>query len=155
MDKKIVGFKWLCNIKEGAGSNAKPRYEARLVARGLDFNEVLSPVVRHISIRILLAMTTKLNLNLEQIDVTTTFLHGELDERILMEQLKGFESKGKVEQVCLLKKSLYGLEQSPRQWYKKFDTFMLSQGFARSSYDCCVYFKHVSNSISIYLPIIC
>ena len=61
-------------------------------------------------------------------DVTTAFLHGELDERILMEQPKGFESKGKREEVCLLKKSLYELKQSPRQWYKRFDTFMIEHG---------------------------
>ena len=45
-------------------------------------------------------------------DVTTAFLHGELEEDILMEQPKGFEVRGKKEQVCLLKKSLYGLKQS-------------------------------------------
>ena len=60
------------------------------------------------------------------------FLHGELDEKILMEQPKGFKSKGKIEQVCLLNKSLYGLKQSPRQWFKRFDTFMIEHGFVRS-----------------------
>ena len=83
--------------------------------------------------------------------VTTVFLHGDLDERILMDQPKGFESRGKVEKVCLLMKSLYGLKQSPRQWYRKFDTVMLKQGYLRSSYDCCVYFKHILLNISIYL----
>ena len=39
-------------------------------------------------------MTAHMNLVLEQMDVTTAFLHGELDEKILMEQPKGFESKG-------------------------------------------------------------
>jgi len=82
-----------------------PRYKARLVARGftqvpgIDFNEVFSPVARHTSIRILLAKTAHLNLNLDQMDVTTAFLHGELEESILMEQPKGFEVRGKREQV--------------------------------------------------------
>ena len=89
--QRVVGCNRLCKVKEGSGENAKPRYKARIVARGftqvprLDFNEVCSPVVRLTSIRVLLAMTTQLNLVLEQMDVTTTFLHGELDERILME----------------------------------------------------------------------
>ena len=48
-------------------------------------------------------------------DVTTTFLHGDLEENILMEQPKGFEVRGKSEQVCLLRKSLYSLKQSPRK----------------------------------------
>ena len=74
---------------------------------GIDFNKVFSPVVRHTSIRVLLTMTAHLNLSLEQMDVTTTFLYGELEENILMEQPKGFESRGKVKQDCLLRKSLY------------------------------------------------
>ena len=65
----------------------------------------------------------------------TAFLHGELEEEIFMKQPEGFEVKGKESHVCRLKKSLYGLKQSPRQWYKKFDLFMLSHNFTRSSYD--------------------
>ena len=52
--------------------------------------------------------------------------------------------------MCKLKRSLYGLKQSPRQWNKRFDSFMLSHGFKRSKYDSCVYIKHVNGS-SIYL----
>ena len=139
------------------GINPKPRYKARLVARGfthvqgIDFNEVFSPVVRHTSIRVLLAITAHLDLKLEQMDVTTVFLHGDLEEKIQMDQPRGFEAKGEVEKVCLLRKSLYGLKQSPRQWYQKFDSVMLGQGYSRSSYDCCIYFKHIFSSISIYL----
>jgi hypothetical protein len=54
-------------------------------------------------------------------DVKTTFLHGDLEEEIYMKQPKGFVVKGKKELVCKLKKSLYGLKQSPRMWYQKFD----------------------------------
>ncbi|GKE42202.1 retrovirus-related pol polyprotein from transposon TNT 1-94, partial [Tanacetum coccineum] len=52
----------------------------------------------------------------------------------------GFE-EGTDNNLCLLKKSLYGHKQSPRQWYKQFDVYMISNGFSRSSYDSCVYFK--------------
>jgi hypothetical protein len=48
--------------------------------------------------------------------------------------------------VCRLKKSLYGLKQSPKQWYKRFDSFMLSNGFQRSQYDSCVYLKFINGS---------
>lgn len=68
-----------------------------------------------------------------------------------MDQPKGFEAKGEIEKVCLFKKSLYGLKQSPRQWYCKFDTVMVSQGYLRSSYDSCVYYKYVTPNISVYL----
>lgn len=67
-----------------------------------------------------------------------------------MEQPEGFVISGKEYLVCRLKKSLYGLKQSPRQWYKRFDSFMLSHDFKRSDYDNCVYLK-TSNGSAIYL----
>jgi hypothetical protein len=58
--------------------------------------------------------------------------------------------KGKKELVCKLKKSMYGLKQSPRMWYQKFDTYMLGLGFTRSKEDRCVYFKLIGDHL-IYL----
>nr|GEX88653.1 copia LTR rider [Tanacetum cinerariifolium] len=121
-----------------------PRYKARLVARGftqragIDYNEVFSLIVRHTSIRVILALTTCKDYELEQLDVKTTFLHGNLKDVIYMKQPPGYEQGNK---VCLLKKSLYGLKQSPRQWYKRFDEYMLNNRFKRSSYDSCVYYR--------------
>ncbi|GJT59713.1 retrotransposon protein, putative, ty1-copia subclass [Tanacetum coccineum] len=65
-----------------------------------------------------------------------------------MKQPPGYEQGNK---VCLLKKSLYGLKQSPRQWYKRFDESMLSNGFKRSSYDSCVYYRSYAPGEYIYL----
>jgi hypothetical protein len=90
------------------------------------------------------------DLELEQLDVKTAFLHGELEEEIYMDQPEGFIVPGKEDLVCKLKRSLYGLKQSPRQWYKRFDSFMLSHGFKRSEFDSCVYIKIVHGS-PIYL----
>lgn len=56
-----------------------------------------------------------------------------------MEHPEGYEVKGKKDMVCLLKKSMYGLKQSPRQWNKRFGGFMKQQGFRQSLYDPCVY----------------
>ena len=58
-------------------------------------------------------------------DVKITFLHGELEEKIYMKKPEGFIQKDEEKKVCLLNKSLYGLKQSPRQWYKRFDSFMI------------------------------
>ena len=68
-----------------------------------------------------------------------------------MQQLEGFIIQGKEDHVCLLKKLLYGLKQSPRQWYKRFDTFMLSHDYSRSNYIYCVYHKKLSNGSFVYL----
>ena len=62
-------------------------------------------------------------------DVKTTFLNGELDEEIYMEQPEGFIVPGKEKKVCRLVKSLYGLKQAPKQWHEKFDNAMMSNGF--------------------------
>ncbi|GKB74706.1 retrotransposon protein, putative, ty1-copia subclass [Tanacetum coccineum] len=120
--KKLMSYKWLFKIKGGIEGVQNPRFKARLVARGftqragIDCNEVFSLVVRHISIRVILALTACKDYELEQLDVKTTFLHGNLEEVIYMRQPSGDEQGNK---VCLLKKSLYGLKQSPRQGYKR------------------------------------
>ena len=58
-----------------------------------------------------------------------------------MQQPEGFEVKGKEDLVFKLKTSLYGLKQTPRQWYKKFDSFMVGHGYQRTTVDYYVYFK--------------
>lgn len=59
-------------------------------------------------------------------NVKTTFLNGDLDEEIYIEQPKGFVVKRLEDKVCKLVKSLYELKQAPKQWYRKFDHTMLS-----------------------------
>ena len=68
-----------------------------------------------------------------------------------MQQPPGFIKKGDENKVCLSLKSLYGLKQSPRQWYKRFDGFMMIEKFHRSKFDSCVYFKKIRNGNIIYL----
>ena len=65
------------------------------------------------SIRTILSLVVVEYLNLEHLDVKTTFIHGDLEEEIYMQQPQGYEIKGKDNLVCRLKKSLYGLKQAP------------------------------------------
>jgi hypothetical protein len=94
-DMKTVGCKWVYKLKKGVDDKVE-RYKARLVAKGysqkegIDFHDIFSPVVKTISIRIVLALVALLDLELEQLDIKTSFLHGELDEEIYMEQPEGF-----------------------------------------------------------------
>ena len=117
----------------------------------IDFEEIFSPVVKMSSIRVVLGLAASLNLEIEQLDVKTAFLHGDLEEEIYMEQPEGFRVKGKEDLVCKLKKSLYGLKQAPRQWYKKFDSFMENHGFSRTTSDHCVFMKRFADNDFIIL----
>ena len=76
----------------------------------IDYNEVFSLIVKHLSIQIFLALAAQYELELDQLDVNTTFLYGDLDEEIFMSQPTGFKIAGKENIVCKLKKSLYGLK---------------------------------------------
>lgn len=118
---------------------------------GVDYNEVFSPVVKHSFIRILLAIAAYFDLELDQMNVKTAFLHEILDEEIHMSQPEGFIEEGAKNKVYLLKKSLYDLKQSPRQWYFRFDEFIMTHDYHRSQYDSCVYFRNLSTCVGLYL----
>jgi ATP-binding cassette subfamily B (MDR/TAP) protein 1 len=119
--------------------------------KGVDFNEIFSPVVRMTSIRTVLSLVATLDLEVEQMDVKTTFLHGNLEEEIYMKQPDGFLVEGKEDYVCRLRKSLYGLKQAPRQWYKKFESVMREQGYKKTTSDHCVFVRKFSDDDFIIL----
>lgn len=117
---------------------------------GIDFNEIYSLVVKHCSIRLLLALVAHYDLGLEQFDVKTTFLYGELEETIYMTQLDGFIASGDEGKVCLLKISLYSLKQSLRQWNMRFHDFIKTLDFKRNLYYSCVYVRKLDGSDIVY-----
>ena len=118
IEKKSLHNKWVYRIKnEHDGSK---RYKAKLVAKGfqqkegIDYTEIFSPIVKMSIIRLVLGMVAAENLHLEQLDVKTTFLHGDLEEDLYMIQPEGFIVQGQENLICKLGKSLYGLKQAPR-----------------------------------------
>ncbi|KAK0584230.1 hypothetical protein LWI29_009630 [Acer saccharum] len=153
--KKALQNKWVFRIKEE--HDGSKRYKARLVVKGfqqkegIDYTDIFSPVNKLTTIRLVLSIVAANGLYLEQLDVKTTFLHGDLEEEIYMQQPERFVEKGNEEMVCRLTKSLYGLKQAPRQWYKKFDGFMQRNGYFRWNADHCCYFKKVKSSFIILL----
>ena len=154
--KRALRNKWVYRLKTEENSS-RPRFKARLVVKGfnqkkgIDFEEIFSPVVKMTSIRVVLGLAASLKLEIEQLDVKTAFLHGDLEEEIYMEHPEGFKVKSQEGLVCKLKKSLYGLKQAPRQWYKKFDSFMIEQGYRRMTSDYCVFLKNFSGGDIIIL----
>lgn len=85
-------------------------YKARLVAQGFiqkfgsDYDETFCPVVRQESLRVLVALSVQCGLKPHQIDVTTAFLNGNLEEEVYVAQSKGFVKQGEEHLVCKLKK---------------------------------------------------
>ncbi|KAE8656252.1 Retrovirus-related Pol polyprotein from transposon TNT 1-94 [Hibiscus syriacus] len=88
---------------------------------------------------------------IEQLDVKTTFLHGNLEEELYMLQPEGFEEDEKKNLVCRLNKSLYGLKQASRYWYKRFDSFIMCLGYNILNADPCAYFKRSGDNDFVIL----
>ena len=126
--RKAIGCRWVFRIKENQSGEVK-RFKARLVAKGfsqkygVDYEETFAPVAKFTSIRILLSLSAKYKLTVHQMDVKTSVLNGLLDEDIYMAQPDGFIDEVKPDHVCQLKRSLYGLKQSPRMWNQTIDKF--------------------------------
>nr|GEX49786.1 retrovirus-related Pol polyprotein from transposon TNT 1-94 [Tanacetum cinerariifolium] len=154
--RKPIGNKWVYKIKKNDDDQVE-RYRERLVVKGyaqkegIEFNKIFSHVVRMTTIRVVLAMCATYDLHLEQLDVKTAFLYGNLKEEIYMLQPEGFKQKGKKNLVCRSNKSLYGLKQASRCWYKRFDSFIMSLECNRLHVDPYTYFKRFRNNDFIIL----
>ena len=99
-----------------------------LQVHGIDYDETFSPVVRLNSVRILLSMAVNFDWPLHQLDMSNVFLYGDLIELVYMEQPHSYLVEGEMDKVCLLRRSLYGLKQSPRAWFAKFSTLVKACG---------------------------
>lgn len=156
---KTIGCKWVFKTKRDSLGNIE-RYKARLVAKGftqregIDYTETFSPVSKKDSLRVIMALVAHFDFELHQMDVKTAFLNGDLEEEVYMKQLEGFSSKDGEHLVCKLNKSLYGLKQASRQWYKKFHEIITSFGFEENIMDECIYLK-VSGSRVCFFCVVC
>ncbi|KAM5572540.1 hypothetical protein ABKV19_012545 [Rosa sericea] len=151
-NRNIVGSKWIYKVKKNPDGSVS-RYKARLVAqgfsqtKGLDYDETFSPVVRHSTVRVILALAAMNNWELRQLDVKNAFLHGDLKEEVYMAQPQGFVDSMHPDYVCLLRKSLNGLKQAPRAWNEKFTSFLPSLGFTFSHSDPSLFIRHTAGGM--------
>ncbi|RVX00895.1 Retrovirus-related Pol polyprotein from transposon TNT 1-94 [Vitis vinifera] len=123
--KKPVGCKWIFTVKYKADGNVD-RYKARLVAKGftqsygIDYQETFASVAKLNIVRVLLSLAANLDWSLHQLDVKNAFLNGDLEEEVYMDIPAGLDTTSNLNKVCRLRKSLYGLKQSPRVWFERF-----------------------------------
>jgi hypothetical protein len=133
---KAIGCKLVFDLKLTKQGEID-RFKARLVALGysqrygIDYVEVFAPVANFDTIRLVLAISATLDLEIEQIDIKTAFLNGVLEETIYMKLPDG--------RFCRLLKGLYGLKQAQKIWHSTFDEFLRSVGFKPCASDPCLY----------------
>ena len=143
--EKAIGCRWVFKVKLNKDGTVN-KYKARLVAKGYlqqlgrDYNETFAPVAKFKSIRLLLAIAAQNKWNVYHDDVTSAFLNGVLKEKVFMDQPEGY-SNGLETDKWELKKTLYGLKQSPREWNEEIHKFMISEDFVQSKCDPCLYHK--------------
>ena len=147
-DQKVLDVKWVYTRK------SDDTYKARLVVRGYQQTEeiydIYAPVAKGKTLRFLFSYCCQDGLRIEQMDVETAFLNGKINSEVYMNQPKGYEDG--TDRVCKLIKALYGLRESPRDWYECFDEYMIKLGFRKSNVELCLYIHGKGENI-IYLLI--
>ena len=141
-DERVLPSMWVFTKKVDAQGRVV-RYKARIVIQGnhqrpgVDFGEVFAPVSRYATLRVLLAMVARDDLELHQLDVKTAFLNAELDRDVYAYPPQG--SGVPAGKVLLLKRAVYGLRQAPRAWFEKLKAHLETIGFVPSSADPSLY----------------
>ena len=152
--KKPIGCRWIYTVKYKEDGSIE-RFKARLVAKGytqtygIDYTKTFALVAKINTVRVLLSLAANLDWPLQQFDVKNVFLHGELYEEVYMDLPPGcMVSEKQCQKVCKLKKSLYGLKQSPRAWFGRFTKSMRAFGYRQSNSDHTLFLKKQHGKIT-------
>jgi histone deacetylase 1/2 len=143
--KNIIGCKWVFKVKRKADETID-KYKARLVAKGykqrygIDYEDTFSPVVKAVTIRLILSLAVSRDWCLRQLDVQNAFLHGILEEEVYMCQPPVYVGSTRPDYVCKLEKALYGLKQGPRAWYRRLCDKLQALGFVPSKADTSLFY---------------
>ena len=140
--RRAIGSKWVFKKKKDETGQVR-KYKARLVAQGfsqqpgVDFENTYAPVVSTATLRALLSFAATNDWVIQHDDVTSAYLNGNITEEIYLKQPRGFEINK--HQVCRLKKSIYGLKQSGREWWIVLSKILESIGFLPAQSDRCLF----------------
>lgn len=113
---------------------------------GIDYGKVCVPIASIETIILVVAIATKANQSLHELDVKVAFLNGPLEEEVYVQRPRGFELKSEEQEIYRLKKSLYGLMQAPRAWNKRINGFLDKIGFVKSISEHGAYMKVQENN---------
>ena len=142
----ILPVRWVYKIKTDESGNVTT-FKARVTPKGFrqkferDYFEVYAATGMYKSLRVGLSLAAKWDHEMEQLDVPVAFTNADLEEDVYMEIPEGYR-EGKEDMVCKLKKSLYGLKQSPRNWYLMIRKFFMEElGLKATVSDPCLFYK--------------
>jgi len=155
-----ISAKWVLKTKYNASGKLE-KFKARLVAHGfkqvfgLDFEETFSAVVYFKSIRILLAIAAHEDLEVDMLDVSTAYLHAEMDKELYLVAPPGMDGVAEGS-ILRLDRALYGLHQSGRLWNHTFIKEILLLGYTQcKNSDQCIFIKILRSGrriiISVYV----
>lgn len=157
---KKIGVKWIYKTKLNEFSEVD-KFKSRLVTKGyaqqhgVDYTEVFAPVARMDTVRMIITLASQKSWIIYQLDVKSTFLHGELSEDVFVEQPRGYEQKESEHKVYKLHKVLYGLKQAPRAWFSRIEAHFTHEGFQRCISEQTLFVKQSSRGkiliVSIYV----
>lgn len=140
----VLPMRWVY-VQKTDMTGAPTKKKARITPKGyrqkvgVDCFEVYAHTGKYKSGRVALALAAMMNLEINQLDVPSAFLNADLDEEVYMEMPDGYAVPG---MVCALDRSLYGLKQSPRNWYKLLSSYIVdSLGWSATVSDPCFFHK--------------
>ena len=154
-NQKVLKGKWVYKLKM-SNKGTISRYKARWVAKGfeqregIDYAETFSPVAKSCSIRILFALAAYYGWYIEHLDAVTAYLNSDIDVLLYVELPDGYKEPGK---AALLRKTIYGLKQSARQWHRNLSAKLLKAGLTRLMSDYSVFIRNAGSSKMVIVVI--